>query len=205
MARATAMLRFLFEGAFGIAIAAGVFTGLTGLIAGAGDAPVAKIEIRKIEFTRLRADTPEVRKPRGARPQRPDRTDLVPILMRGAGRSATVTFERASWARPTVARIEGPSGMGAAGTDTELTPLVRIPPEYPPNGRGNGTVLVQFDVSKIGSVVNARVIESTPRGMFDTAALQAIARWRYRPAVMDGQAVERRGVQVRLRFELERA
>jgi outer membrane biosynthesis protein TonB len=39
----------------------------------------------------------------------------------------------------------------------------------------------------------------------DKAALQAIARWRYRPAVIDGQAVERRGVQVRLRFELTEA
>jgi protein TonB len=54
-------------------------------------------------------------------------------------------------------------------------------------------------------VVNVRVIESTPPGMFDKAALQAIQRWRYRPAVMDGQTVERRGVQVRLRFQLERA
>jgi protein TonB len=95
--------------------------------------------------------------------------------------------------------------MALLGTDGEPTPLVRIPPEYPPSGRGDGSVLVRFDISAIGTVVNARVIESTPRGMFDKAALQAIARWRYRPAVIDGQAVERRGVQVRLRFELEQA
>jgi protein TonB len=47
------------------------------------------------------------------------------------------------------------------------------------------------------------VVESTPPGMFERAALRAIERWRYRPAVVDGEPVERRGLQVRLRFELE--
>lgn len=54
-------------------------------------------------------------------------------------------------------------------------------------------------------MVRSRVVDASPRGMFEKNALKAIERWRYRPTVMDGQAVERRGPRVRLSFVLEKA
>jgi protein TonB len=45
------------------------------------------------------------------------------------------------------------------------------------------------------------VIESTPKGVFDRAATDAIRRWRYRPARYNGQPVEV-PVRTRIRFEL---
>jgi TonB family protein len=90
------------------------------------------------------------------------------------------------------------------GSDADPQPTVRILPVYPPNARGEGWVLVQFDISPAGTVTHAAAIDAQPRGMFEKNALRAIERWRYRPAVMDGRAVERRGLRVLLRFELER-
>jgi TonB family protein len=66
-----------------------------------------------------------------------------------------------------------------------------------------GWVLIEFDVSEAGAVENARVIEATPRGVFDANAVRAIERWRYRPAIEDGRAVARAGLRVRIRFESE--
>jgi protein TonB len=47
------------------------------------------------------------------------------------------------------------------------------------------------------------VVEAQPKGVFDDAALKAIARWRYNPRVEGGVAVERVGVRTIIRFVLE--
>jgi len=46
-----------------------------------------------------------------------------------------------------------------------------------------------------------RVTESTPPGVFDRAATDAIRRWRYRPAQYNGEPVAV-PVRTRIRFEL---
>jgi len=83
---------------------------------------------------------------------------------------------------------------------------VRVDPVYPPRleARGiEGSVHVQFNVTAAGTVRDAIVVASEPRGTFDAAALEAIARWRYNPRIVNGTAVERVGLQTLVRFELE--
>ena len=43
----------------------------------------------------------------------------------------------------------------------------------------------------------------SPKGVFDAAALKAIARWRYTPKIEGGVPVERVGLQTVIRFQLE--
>ena len=88
---------------------------------------------------------------------------------------------------------------------SDILPLVRIPPDYPPRAlsRGiEGWVRVQFTISVNGSVKDAIVVAADPQNVFDQAALNAIARWRYNPRIVNGEAVERVGVQTEIRFEL---
>jgi protein TonB len=66
-----------------------------------------------------------------------------------------------------------------------------------------GWVEVRFTVTAIGAVRDAVVVASEPGTTFDAAALQAIARWRYNPRIEQGEAVERSGMQIVIRFELE--
>jgi protein TonB len=202
--RAMRAIRWLGEGAFGAAVAAAVFAALTGMIGRGPGASWRAVDARPIVFS---LSLPEERQ-EAKRPEKPVRAEhLLPPVNSGThlrciGPDAIRDAPRLRWValEPRSQRID----VGPAGSDVEVpTPWVRIPPEYPPNGRGDGSVLVRFDVTRLGSVANARVVESTPPGMFDRAALRAIERWRYRPAVVDGVPVERRGLQVRLRFELE--
>ena len=63
---------------------------------------------------------------------------------------------------------------------------------YPTHARANGVegrVLVRYVVTATGTVANAVVVESEPRGVFDAAALDAVRSWRFRPMVDRGEAV----------------
>jgi len=66
-----------------------------------------------------------------------------------------------------------------------------------------GWVQVQFTISETGSVIDATVVDSSPKNVFDDAAIKAITRWRYNPKVEGAVAVQRKGVQTILRFQLE--
>lgn len=98
-------------------------------------------------------------------------------------------------------------GLPTAGTDRETIPIVQIAPDYPPRALASqteGWVQVQFTISAAGTVKDATVVAAEPRGVFDDAALKAIARWRYNPKVEGGVAVERVGLQTIIRFQLDR-
>lgn len=85
------------------------------------------------------------------------------------------------------------------------TPLVRVDPELPMEARRkriSGWVRVEFTIMEDGSVANARVIKAEPPGIFDQAALAAIARWKFRPPVKDGKPARRRLSQP-IRFNVE--
>lgn len=59
----------------------------------------------------------------------------------------------------------------------------RVNPEYPRralrSGR-EGYVVVEFNVTPEGEVVNPVVIESSPKNLFERAALKAIKQWQYK-------------------------
>ena len=72
----------------------------------------------------------------------------------------------------------------------ELTPLVRIPPEYPMSARAKrteGYVILRFTVTETGSVANPEVLRSEPPRVFDRAATRAVLRWKYQPQIVDGK------------------
>ncbi len=96
----------------------------------------------------------------------------------------------------------------AAPTDGDAIPLVRVAPIYPERAASRGTegwVVVQFNVLKSGQVdpKSVIVVESQPPGVFDRAAINAVKRWKYKPKVVNGQPVERVGIQTQLTFELQ--
>ncbi len=67
--------------------------------------------------------------------------------------------------------------------------------------REEGWVQVEFTVTADGTVANAHVIDSQPARVFDRAALDAVARWSFSPALRNGQAVEstmRRRIEFKL-------
>lgn len=164
-------------------------------------------EATKIDFTRLRKDT-ETASKRQTKAQR-DRPDMVPQQARMNFASSSASTAAVSMIQPEVNARAAMTKMtvNVGGSDRDTMPLVRINPDYPPRAASRGIegwVLVEFAITAAGTVRDAKVIDASPRGYFEDAALKAIARWRYNPKVQEGVAVERIGVRVRLSFNLER-
>ncbi|MBB4658517.1 energy transducer TonB [Parvularcula dongshanensis] len=95
-----------------------------------------------------------------------------------------------------------PSGGTASAV---LLPLITMSPAYPANCLARGTsghATVRYDVTLGGQVVNAVVTESSNR-CFERAALDAIAAWRYQPAMTTEQGYIARGETKRFAFEVQ--
>ena len=105
---------------------------------------------------------------------------------------------------PTAIRVEldpsllqgGPATGGfvfnASDLDTPPRAVVRSNPVYPYKARQRnieGVVEVRFLVGADGSISNISIISSDPQGLFDDAVMKTIPNWRFRPGVLDGQAV----------------
>ena len=108
-----------------------------------------------------------------------------------------------------VQQLQGPKTKGAAIDPAALlAKLKRVratAPDYPPNAmaqRISGSVTLEYSVDIRGEPRDIHVVEATPPGVFDQAAISAVKRWRYTPTLVDGTAVDVPGVRTRVRFEL---
>jgi protein TonB len=100
-----------------------------------------------------------------------------------------------------------PAPQSGFGSDSDVVPIIRVNPTYPAQARVRGLegwVVVEFTITAAGTVTSARVTGSS-HGIFERPALRAIRKWRYNPRVVEGRAVPREGVRVRLLFEFDEA
>ena len=102
-------------------------------------------------------------------------------------------------------RLAGRLDVGGAPSDADVIPLVRIEPRYPSRALSRGVegwVLLEFTITPTGTVRDIAVVDAEPPMLFNSAAQRAVRRWKYKPRIEDGIAVERPGVQVVLTFEI---
>ncbi len=196
-------LRFPFAAGLGGLLSLSLFFVLFNFVSRPMDIPPA-VKGRIVDFTRLIKDTPPETKPREKPNYEPP--PAVPDLptfrqgTEGGGPGATLGGEH--W-QPVV----DPGPHFPTRLNTDVIPLVRVNPDYPPTALARnieGWVQVQYTVTATGTVREAKVVAAEPKGVFDQAALRAIARWRYNPMIEDGAATERVGLQTVIRFQLDR-
>jgi protein TonB len=194
------VLRGPFSALGGAVFAAVIFLGLAQLVSVPFDVPPLTPATRVI-FTPQRVDTPV--EPTRPRKPEPPPNDFTLIEPRGRG----VTSNPIGLMPRKPIDVARPPRTGLPlGVDRDAVPLVRINPDYPPRAAERnieGWVQVRYTVTSAGTVRDAIVVTAEPKGVFDDAALEAIARWRYNPRVENGETVERVGLQTLIRFELE--
>jgi protein TonB len=93
--------------------------------------------------------------------------------------------------------------MTEESVDEPPRPISRRAPEYPPRARRGvtGQVTVSLLIGARGEVVDVKVLEAEPAGVFEDAALTAVRQWRFQPATYKGEPV-RVWVRQTLRFKL---
>jgi protein TonB len=95
-----------------------------------------------------------------------------------------------------------PSPVAVPARDLEA--ISTPDPHYPPDAfhsRIEGWVEIDYTVDESGATRDLAVVSSSPEGVFDTAALEAVASWRYLPRVVNGRSVPERA-SVTLRFSV---
>jgi protein TonB len=89
--------------------------------------------------------------------------------------------------RPAPKRYFKSSEVDERATPVEMAALVY--PEVAYMNRLRGTVRMRIFISGEGRVDRAEVVEATPKGHFEQAAIDAVQRTRFRPARKDGRPV----------------
>ena len=95
--------------------------------------------------------------------------------------------------RPAVAMPAPPPTLRQFRTSSMLQGSLvhRVEPVYPPMARiarVQGAVVLEAVISKTGTIEKLRLISGHP--LLVPAAIEAVSQWRYRPYVLNGEAIE---------------
>ncbi|WP_376691918.1 energy transducer TonB [Wenzhouxiangella sp. EGI_FJ10409] len=205
----TSVLRYLATVALAAVVTLSAFYLMHRLIDHEGTAPVSHPPVTSIRFGPVDIpDPPEdkVREmPEKPEPQEPLPTNDVIAEVEQIDRSLDIEASR----NPTrdsvavyTADFANPSARNNSGG---ARPVATVPPPYPREAALNGIegwVRVSVEIDAHGRVGDVRVLEAEPRGVFDQAAIQAVRRWTWKPAIVDGQPRAQTVVQ-ELAFDLD--
>ena len=101
--------------------------------------------------------------------------------------------------------IAGTGGLNAS--DGEYLPIVKVAPIYPRRAQTRGIegyCIIEYVVTKTGSIREPVAVDCQPGGIFERASLKASLKFKYKPRVVDGEAIEVAGVQNKFTYELEK-
>ncbi len=104
---------------------------------------------------------------------------------------------------PTVApKIATPQRVRVSSGVSQGLLVRRVNPTYPPlarQARIQGTVILQAQISKDGTIENLQLVSGHP--MLAPAAIEAVKQWKYKPYLLNGEPVEV-DTQVQVNFTL---
>jgi len=127
--------------------------------------------------------------------------EIPPLRPRTTGGQEALLITTAGPTQPGPTEL---TTIGGAFTDGPLVAMVRVSPIYPARALTygiEGYVVVQFDISAEGQVLNVVIIKSTD-SVFDSAAIKAAERFKFKPRVVNGLAMASYGIQNMFRFTL---
>jgi len=172
-------LRFLITIALAAGITFGLFWVMQFLISMKSGLYDESKRGRVVDFVRLNRES-ELELKKRKLPEKQEREEEPPppdIDLSATPRPGQRTLAIAAPSADFDLALAGGPHLGGAPSDSDIIPLVRVLPQYPPR--------------------------AVSRSIFNRAMLRAIRKWKYRPKIVDGVAVERTGVRVRQNFLME--
>lgn len=165
---------------------------------GAGIKVVDFVHVKRSEEVKKKEREPPQKEQADDTPPPPDFQMDQSASMDGTGIGISAGVESMSG-------IDTGGGFSMVSADGDAVPMVRVPPQYPERAqqRGiEGRVLIEFTISKSGSVKDAKVVAAEPPNIFNKAAIKAVLQWKYNPKIVNGTAVEQTGVRISIPFRL---
>ena len=139
------------------------------------------------------------------KPEEPEEPDEPPPELEMAQISLDMDMDITNTAPATDVSMEI-SSSGMSSGDGEYLPIVKVAPIYPRRAqtRGiSGYCIVEYTVTKSGSIRDPIAVDCVPSGVFDRASVKAATKFKYKPRVVDGEPIEVAGVQNKFTYELE--
>lgn len=212
------VIRLSLSSIAGVFVTLALFYLMQALIQGADSAFTDDGTLTLVDFVRVKQNQElETKKRKPKKPPPPDEPppDVPP-------QNFNVTVDKAGFSMANMdASVNIDVGGGGFGiSDGDYLPIVKVQPQYPRRAlsRGmTGWVIVEFTVSDNGTVKNAIVLENcgwiknarkegecedNPNSVFDSAAVKAALKFKYKPKVIDGEPVATAGVMNKITFEL---
>jgi protein TonB len=161
-----------------------------------------------VEFVRLRRDETvhrrELKPSKPLPPQSPPPLPSTPQFESLNPNAQTIAIS----ATPAETSIEiSGAGFSLGVGEGEYLPIVKVAPIYPQRALLHGIegyCVVQYTVTRLGTISDPFVIkDQCTNSIFHRPSLQAALKFKYKPRVIDGQAVEVPGVQNRFTYVIE--
>jgi protein TonB len=162
------------------------------------DAMLANVDrVQMLDFVRLKREESVERKDRT--PERPKLTETpeVPPMpqskMDASGQLLAIS------AMPTDSSVDiGRGGLGFGAGEGDYLPIVKVAPIFPLRALAQGIFgecMVRYTVTSVGTVKNVEVLKKRCTSvLFYRPSIEAAKRFKYKPRVIDGVAVEVAGI-----------
>ena len=190
---------------FGLGVTLALFWSMQKLIEGGEPALVEEPRRTLLDFVRVKREpTPPKTERDAIKPPEPQPQPRVP---------------EPTWDGPEVGvmdpGLEAPSGgpdinpgpdFGGAFAEGDYLPIVKVAPVYPQRALSRGVqgyCTVEYTVTRQGTIRDPFIVPGEcTSSLFERASIQAAMKFKYKPRVIDGVAVEVPGVQNRFTFEI---
>jgi protein TonB len=159
-----------------------------------------------VDFVRVKRDEEVIRDNRKPKkpppPEAPPPQPPQPQLENLNPNAETIDIS----AGPVETDIEMSGGFSLGVGEGDYLPIVKVAPIYPNRAlsRGiEGYCVVQYTVTRQGTIKDPFVVEDQcTSSLFNSASVNAAMKFKYKPRVIDGNAVEVPGVQNKFTYEI---
>jgi protein TonB len=141
------------------------------------------------------------------KPDKPDEVDEPPPDLDTPQLDMDMNMEAVNMAPSQTVDVAIAGTGGLSASDGEYLPIVKVAPIYPRRAQSRGIegyCIIEYVVTKNGSIRDPQAIDCQPAGIFERASLKASLKFKYKPRVVDGEAIEVAGVQNKFTYELEK-
>ena len=201
------LLRMLFGLAIGVVVTAALFWFMQYLIETADRELNEGASGHLVDFVRLKRDESiqrrQLKPKKPPPPEAPPPQPPTPQLDNLDPNAEKIAISAA----PVETDIEMSGGFSLGVGEGDYLPIVKVAPIYPQRALSRsieGYCVVQYVVTRNGTIREPFVVEDQcTSSLFHRASVQAALKFKYKPRVIDGQAVEVPGVQNKFTYEIQ--
>ncbi len=159
-----------------------------------------------LDFVRVKREESSQRKK--PRPQRPQNQEAPPAPPTPQAAEQNLSDTALQVSMPTAsADVSVDIGSGIGTGDGEYLPIVKVAPAYPIKAAAmsiEGECVVEFTVTTTGATKDVTIVPDRCPKVFARASVAAAKKFKYKPRVVDGEAIEVPNVRNKFDYFLDK-